>query len=261
MRHACVFAPRERFRSLVRAALPRRHWRLTTARRPDRIATIFRTELVDVALIDLGAPGAMEVAGLARHVPMIPFIGYAPFGVGDAGTTAAAAEMGFAEVLAEGIDDAMVGPAATALAFSTRFEAALGAPPPMLGLSGELQARAWRTIVARAGRPISTHEVAERCAVSREHLSRTFAAKHAPTLKETIDLVRILAAAQLAKCPAYDLADVSRLLGFASASQLTRMARRVLGRGASSLARLRGEDLLALWARTNGVAGSRAMAT
>ena len=116
-------------------------------------------------------------------------------------------------------------------------------------------------IVHGAGRSLSTQELAERCGVSREHLSRTFSANDAPTLKETIDLVRLLAAAQLAKCPAYDLADVARLLGFASASQLSRIARRVLGRGASSLARLRGDDLVALWARTNGVAPRQPLAT
>lgn len=261
MRHACVFAPRERFRGLVRGALTRRQWRLTTTRRPDRFTSVLRAELVDVALIDLGASGASDIAALARDLPMIPFIGYAPFGVNDAGTIAAAAELGFAEVLAESIDDTMLGPVASELAFSSRFRAVLREPPPILGLGGELQTHAWQVIVSFAGRAVSTQEVAERCAVSREHLSRTFAANNAPTLKEAIDLVRLLAAAQLAKCPAYDLGDVSRLLGFASASQLTRMARRVLGRGASSLARLRGEDLLLLWAKTNGVAGSRVVAT
>jgi AraC-like DNA-binding protein len=261
VRHACIFAPRERFRALARGVLARRHWRLTTTRRPDRVAAVLRAELVDVVLVDLGAPAAAHVAALARDLPMIPFVGYAPFGVADAVTIARAAEFGFADVLAEGIDEATLAPTAAALAFSARFADALSNPPRALGLSGELELAAWHAIVRGAGRTLSTQELAERCGVSREHLSRTFSAKDAPTLKETIDLVRLLAAAQLAKCPAYDLADVARLLGFASASQLSRMARRVLGRGASSLARLRGDDLVALWARANGVTPRRSLAT
>jgi AraC-like DNA-binding protein len=261
VRHACVFAPRERFRALARGALARRQWRLTTTRRPDRFAAVLHAELVDVALVDLGAPAALGVAALARELPMIPFVGFAPFGVSDVATVARAAELGFADVLAEGIDEPALAPTAAALAFSTRFADVLRVPPPALGLDAELQIAAWSAIVHGAGRSLSTHELAERCGVSREHLSRTFSANNAPTLKETIDLVRLLAAAQLAKCPAYDLADVARLLGFASASQLSRIARRVLGRGASSLARLRGDDLVALWARTNGVAPRQPLAT
>lgn len=261
VRHACAFAPRERFRAVARGALGRRHWRLTTTRRSERFAAVIRAELVDVALVDLGAPAAHEVAVLARDLPMIPFVGYAPFGVGDAATIAHAAELGFADVLAEGIDEMALAPIVTELAFSVQFANALRDPPTALGLGGDLQIAAWKAIVDCAGRSVSTQELAERCGVSREHLSRTFAAHDAPTLKEAIDLVRLLAAAQLAKCPAYDLSDVARLLGFASASQLTRMARRVLGRGASSLARLRGEDLVLLWARSTGAALREPVAT
>jgi AraC-like DNA-binding protein len=260
-RHACVFAPRERFRAIARGALARRQWRLTTTRRRDRFAAVLHAELVDVALVDLGAPAALDVAVLARDLPMIPFVGYAPFGVSDAATIARAAELGFADVLAEGIDEMALAPSVAELAFSARFAQALADPPPALGLAAELQIAAWRAIVNGAGRALSTQVLAERCGVSREHLSRTFSANNAPTLKEAIDLVRLLAASQLAKCPAYDLADVARLLGFATASQLSRLARRVLGRGASSLARLRGDDLVSLWARANGVAMRRSPAT
>lgn len=231
------------------------------ARRPAPFARRLRQELVDVAVVDLAAPGSAEADVLARDLPMIPFIGIAPFGVADAGAIARAAEHGCADVLAEGIDDEALGPLAASLAFSVRFAEALCDPPSALRLSSELQIEAWRAIVAVAGRALSTQALAERCAVSREHLSRTFAAHDGPTLKETIDLVRLLAASQLAKCPAYDLTDVARVLGFASASQLSRMARRVLGRGATSLARLRGDDLVALWARTAGMPISSTSAT
>lgn len=259
--HACVFAPRERVRATVRTALPRRAWRLTMTRRPERFAAALRDTLVDVAVVDVAAPGSADADALARDIPMIPFIGYGPFGVTDAMAIARAAEHGCAEVLAEGVDESVLAPLAASLAFSTRFAAAFRDPPAALRLTSGLQVAAWHAIVRSAGRALSTQAVAERCDVSREHLSRSFAANDGPTLKEAIDLVRLLAAAQLAKCPAYDLSDVARVLGFASASQLSRMARRVIGRGASSLARLRGDDLLALWARSAGVPISPASAT
>jgi AraC-like DNA-binding protein len=194
-------------------------------------------------------------------MPLIPFLGCAQFGVGDAAMVGRAAELGFAEVLAEGVDESVIAPLAAVLSFTSRFAASMHDPPPALGLTAELQLAAWRAIVSGAGRTLSTNEVAKRCSVSREHLSRTFAARDAPTLKEAIDLVRLLSAAQLAKCPAYDLADVARLLGFTSPSQLSRMARRVLGRGATSLPRLRGDDLIRLWASTSGVATANSQGT
>jgi AraC-like DNA-binding protein len=252
--HACVFAPRDRVRALVRGALARRVWRVTVARRAERFAAELRRTLVDIVLVDLAGPGSPEASALARDLPMIPFLGSAPFGVADAAAIARAAEDGFADVLAEGVDDIALAQVAEALAFSRRFARVLHDPPAPLGLSSALQLSAWRAIVTSAGRALSTQALAAQCDVSREHLSRSFAANNGPTLKESIDLVRLLAAAQLAKCPAYDLTDVARVLGFASASQLSRLARRVIGRGASSLARLRGDDLVGLWARTAGVA-------
>ena len=66
----------------------------------------------------------------------------------------------------------------------------------------------------------------------------------APNLKRVIDLARILASADLAKNPGYDLPDVARVLGFASASHLSTSCQRLIGVKSSSLARLRPADLL-----------------
>lgn len=59
-----------------------------------------------------------------------------------------------------------------------------------------------------------------------------------------IDLVRLLAAAELAKNPGYDLPDVARVLGFASASHLSGSCQRLVGVKSTSLARLRPLDLI-----------------
>jgi AraC-like DNA-binding protein len=80
--------------------------------------------------------------------------------------------------------------------------------------------------------------------VTREHLSRAFATARAPNLKRVIDLVRLVAAAELAKNPGYDLRDVAGVLRFASPSHLSSTTQRVVGLRPVSLARLRAIDLI-----------------
>jgi AraC-like DNA-binding protein len=80
--------------------------------------------------------------------------------------------------------------------------------------------------------------------LTREHLSRRFSSDGAPNLKRVIDLARILSAADLAKNPGFDLPDVARVLGFASASHLSASCQRIIGVRSSSLARLRPGDLV-----------------
>ena len=126
----------------------------------------------------------------------------------------------------------------------TRFFDALHEPPPALGITMPMQHPAWRYVVAHAGRTLRTNALAEAIGVTREHLSRTFASSGAPNLKRVIDLVRLIAAAELAKNPGYDIADVARILGFASSSHLSSTAQRVVGTRPASLSRLRAIDLV-----------------
>jgi AraC-like DNA-binding protein len=88
--------------------------------------------------------------------------------------------------------------------------------------------------------------------VTREHLSRTFAAAGAPNLKRVIDLVRLIAAAELAKNPGYDIRNVAAVLGFASSSHLASTAQRVVGTKPASLTRLRAIDLIDRFAHGRG---------
>jgi transcriptional regulator GlxA family with amidase domain len=157
---------------------------------------------------------------------------------------AKAVESGVAELLVEGVDDSSARDIVSRLAFSSRFERALTTPPPVLHLETPLQIAVWQSVVRRAGRPIRTDQLAKDLGVSREHLSRSFAVGRAPTLKRVIDLVRVLAAAELAKNTGYDVRDVAEVLGFASSSHLSSTTQRLVGAKASSLTRLRAVDLL-----------------
>ena len=88
--------------------------------------------------------------------------------------------------------------------------------------------------------------------MTREHLSRSFSSAGAPNLKRVIDLVRLLAAAELSKNPGYDVRDVARVLGFASASHLSSTAQRVVGTKPASLSRLRAIDLFERFGQGRG---------
>lgn len=249
-----VYAARERARAILRAAFPRRRARLIHARTPEELDSTFRAELVDAAVVDLTAASddTWRAAALAREFPSVPFYGLCALRASEAPAVAQCAMLDFADVLVETVDDAVCRDLVLRHAFSTRFVAALGDPPPSLALDTPLQQAAWRGIVAWAGRPVRTQILADAMGVTREHLSRTFAAGGAPNLKRVIDLVRLIAAAELAKNPGYDVRDIAAVLDFASSSHLSSTAQRIVGTKPASLARLRAVDLVERFTKGHG---------
>ena len=249
-----LFATRERARTLMRSAFPRRRARLVVARTPDELESAFRVSLVDAAIIDLA--GAHEdtwrAAALAREFSSVPFFGLTSLRAAESPALAQCAALDFADVLVESVDDDVARSIVMRHAFSTRFSAALAHPPASLGLNTPLQRATWRGIVAWSGRPVRTQVLADAIGVTREHLSRTFAASGAPNLKRVIDLVRLISAAELAKNPGYDVRDVAAVLDFASSSHLSSTAQRVVGMKPASLARLRAVDLIDRFTKGHG---------
>lgn len=98
-------------------------------------------------------------------------------------------------------------------------------------------------MVSEAPHGLTTATLAKRLRVARETLSRRFAAGGAPSLKQAIDGVRLVAASQLLGNPAYRVDDVARLLGFTSSSLLHRTARRAFGVPLREVAQLDGMPL------------------
>jgi AraC-like DNA-binding protein len=245
----CTLLRRERARALVRAAFPRRRAQLVAVRSREELRAVLTHQLVDLVLVDGGA--GEEVARclqLAEEVPSAPFVLISSMLPGDTPLLARAVEWGCSDVLAEGLDEAAARALLQPRGFSPRFEQALAEPPALLGLESPLQRQVWRSLVRRAGRPVRTERLAQEHGMSREHLSRSFATGSAPTLKRVIDLVRVLAAAELAKNPGFDVRDVAQVLGFASSSHLSGTTQRLVGARGSSLSRLRTVDLLARFA-------------
>lgn len=237
---------RDRARALMRAAFPRRRARLLLARTPAELEANFRSELVDAAIVDLASASddTWRAAGLALEFPSVPFFGLLALRAVESPTLAQCVTLDFADVIVDAVDDAICRELVLRSGFSARFASALHDPPPALELDTELQRAAWREIVAWAGRPVRTQLLAGALGVTREHLSRTFAADGSPNLKRVIDLVRLIAAAELAKNPGYDVRDVAAVLDFASSSHLSSTAQRVVGTRPASLARLRAVDLV-----------------
>lgn len=252
----CVvaFAPRERSRALIRGAFPKRRCRVLVVRTAEDFGNAFRAELVDAAVVDVGAPTdeTWAAAAFAREFPSAPFFALAAMRAAEGPVVAQCADLEFADVLVEGIDDSCARDIVSRRGFSARFTDALRVPPPALSLTTPVQQRAWEFIVAHAGRRVGTVLLARRLGVTREHLSRTFAAEGAPNLKRIIDLVRLLAAAELAKNPGYDIRDVATVLDFASSSHLSSTAQRVVGTKPASLARLRSVDLIQRFVKGHG---------
>jgi AraC-like DNA-binding protein len=249
-----VFAPRERTRELAREAFPRRRWRLQVTRTLADFAPAFHDELIDAAIVDIG--GAQEenwrAAALAREFPSVPFFALATLRPAEGPALAQCADLEFADVLVEGVDEDAMRELVVRQAFTTRFARALHTPPAQLGLSSDLQVGAWRYIVQHAGRPVRTAALAQSLGVTREHLSRSFSASGAPNLKRIIDLVRLIAAAELSKNPGYDVRDVAHILNFASSSHLSSTAQRIASTKPVSLARLRTIDLIERFTRGHG---------
>lgn len=261
-----AYTPRERARAFVRSAFPKRRWRVVIVKDIGDFRSTLRRTLVDAVLVDVGASvtaantfadgltsgtsmavsadDTWKIASLAHEFPTSPFFGITPLRASDAPAVARCASLEFCDILAEGIDDNLAKEIVAPRTFSARFVAALAEPPASLGLKTPMQRSTWRSILASAGRPVRTAGLAAEVGVSREHLSRHFSTPGAPNLKRVIDLVRMIAAAELAKNPGLDIRDVAKILGFASSSHLAVTAQRVLGTRPASLARLRTVDLI-----------------
>jgi AraC-like DNA-binding protein len=241
-----VCASRDRARGLARAAFPRRRCRLLLGRTADDLAAAFRDTLVDAVLLDGHAPNedTWRAVDLAREFPSAPFFVLTPLRPTDAGIAARCAAADVADLVTEGVDDGVLRDLVLPRTFTARFGDVLREPPAALGLAGKIHLETWALLVAHGGRPIRTDTIAASLGVTREHLSRAFSAGGAANLKRIIDLVRLLAAAELSKNPGYDVADVARVLEYASSSHLSTTSQRIAGTRPASLARLRAVDLI-----------------
>lgn len=243
---------RSKIRDQLRKSFSRKVAQLTLVATPDDLVRAMRASVVDAVILDLGygAGSNLGAAKMARDYPSVPFFALVGLRPSDLPTVSKyCSEMEFAEYLVEGLDEQVHRQVVLPKTFTARFAMALLPAAAHIGLETPLQRTVWTTIVRHGGRVVKTESLAKEVKMTREHLSRQFSAAGGPNLKRLIDLTRLLAAAELAKNPGYDLADTAAILDFSSLSHLGVSSQRVLGVKATSLVRLRPEDLIGRFVR------------
>ncbi len=193
-----------------------------------QVERLLARAVVDAVVLDVKATPDASF-GLATRFPRIPMYALSAFRPQDGALLARCYDAGFAGVLVDGVDTAIAAEWVAGRTAQAARRLALGDAPRLLRLTDRLQLRAWDEILRRVARPMTTADLARVLSVTREHLSREFAAGGAPNLQRMIDLGRAACAADLLGNPGYTVAAVAGILGYASASHLAAAARRVAG--------------------------------
>ncbi len=234
-----------RVRDALRRGVRGTHSRLVSCRTVDRVERTLQTELVNAVVLDVrGGLSQAAAIDLIEAYPRVPMFAFSAFGPEDGRLVTFSLAAGFRGILLDGIDEPIAAEFITARSAASERRALLADAPRRLRLSEPVQLAAWEYVLARVEQATRTGEVAARLGVTREHLSREFAAGGAPNLKRVIDLVRTACAAHLLANPGYTVAAVSRILHFCSPSHLATCARRTAGAAPSRLGELGSRGVL-----------------
>ena len=223
-----VCHPRRDARRALQRGYPRRLGAVRCCATPQVVERLLSQRLVDAVVVDVkGAPDVW--LPMPMRFPRIPLFALSAFRPEDGGLVAQCRRAGVAGILVEPVDHAVAGEWVARRTAQAVRRRALSDAPRLLRLTDPLQLQAWEEVWRRVAVPTRTADLAQALRVTREHLSREFAAGGAPNLKRVIDLVRIACAADLLGNPGYTVGTVSRILLYASASHLAGAARRVAG--------------------------------
>lgn len=225
-------------RAVMRRGLKRRGIRLVGCRTAAQLERIFGAELVDAVVVGAGDAPLEATLALAARFPRVPFFLAGALKPDDASLVLAYRQGGVRALLVDGVDDYAAAELVWARGASSARRRVLRDAPRLLRLTEPLQVRAWEEVLGRVGSATTTGQVAAALRVTREHLSREFAAGGAPNIKRVIDLVRILCAADLLGNPGYSVGSVACVLRFSSTSHLSGCARRIVGGSPGELPRL-----------------------
>jgi AraC-like DNA-binding protein len=225
-------------RAAMRRGLRRRGIRLVGCRTAEHLDRVFRVELVDAVVVGAGDGLMQPTLALAARFPRVPFFLAGALRPDDASLVLAYREGGVRDILVDGVDDHAAAELVWAKGASSTRRRALRDAPRLLRLTEPLQVRAWDEVLERVGSTTTTAQVAAALRVTREYLSREFAAGGAPNIKRVIDLARILCAADLLGNPGYSVGSVAGVLRFSSPSHLAGCARRIMGGSPGDLPRL-----------------------
>jgi AraC-like DNA-binding protein len=223
-----VCHPRREVRRALQRGYPRRLGAVRCCGTPQAVERLLGARLVDAVVVDVKAAPEVWLTLPARF-PRIPVFAFSAFRPDDGKLIADCQRAGFAGVLVEPVDHAVAGEWIARRTAQAARRRAFADAPRLLRLTDRLQLDAWEEVWRRVAAPTRTVDLALALRVTREHLSREFAAGGAPNLKRVIDLVRTACAADLLGNPGYAVGTVARILAYASPSHLAGAARRVTG--------------------------------
>ncbi len=247
-----VYHPRADARRAVRRGIPTgAGGGVRVCRSADQLRRLMLQRLIGAVVLDVKSVPA-DVFALPARYPRIPFYALSAFKPEDGPILARCRDSGFAGVLVEGVDNAVAGEWVASRSAESARRDAMAEGPRLLRLSEPIQHDAWNEVLKRVGRPggpTTTAQVSQALGVTREYLSRQFAAGGAPNLKRVIDLARVAWAADLLGNPGYAVGVVARMLAYASSGHLAAAARRVAGVPPGELAALGAKGVLGRFAR------------
>jgi AraC-like DNA-binding protein len=223
-----VCHPRREARRALQRGYPPRAGAVRCCRTPQAVERLLGARLVDAVVVDVKAAPDVWLE-LPLRFPRIPVFALSAFRPEDGKLVVDCQRAGMAGVLVEPVDHAVAAEWVSRRTAQVARRRALADAPRLLRLTDPLQLAAWEEVWRRVAAPIKTGELAQALRVTREHLSREFAAGGAPNLKRVIDLVRTACAADLLGNPGYAVGTVAHILAYASPSHLAGAARRVAG--------------------------------
>ncbi len=221
----------------LRRSLPPRRTRVRGCRNSPALLDLLGSTLVDAVVMGTTAYRRGGLEQFRARFPAVPIVLFGTVRPDDARLLV---ETGRSDsvraVLVEGVDDPMAGDLVSRYGYLATRRARLAHLPKLFRLTETLQRRTFELLLTTAGPPPTTEELAAELGVSREHLSRQFAAGGAPNLKRIIGLLVVLLARDLLANPGYSLAAVATLLGFSRPGQLRETVDRVAGLSVDDLA-------------------------
>ena len=216
-------------RDVIRRGVRHRGMRVVSCRSWGRLDRLMPAHLIDAVIVDIRRSWTDRISAWAERFPYIPLFGLGSVRPDDGPLVADYYAAGVTDVLVLSVDGWVAGEVVAGRSLTAGVRRELVDAPGLLRLTEPLQQRVWDTVLGRVDQTLRTAALATALGMSREHLSREFAAGDAPNLKRVIDVARLVVAARLLANPGYNVGTVAGILGYATASHLATCAGRIAG--------------------------------
>jgi AraC-like DNA-binding protein len=194
-----------------------------------RLKSLAGESMLDAVVVEVRRENRRPLVQWIKDYPFVPIFGFSVLRPDDGPIIRDFWSAGAVDVIASKVEQAIAGELVASRTMINVIRHELGDAPRLLRLTEPVQLRVWREVIERVDQELRTVTIAKEFGMSREHLSREFAAGDAPNLKRLIDLVKVAVAARMLANPGYTPPMVTRILGFATSSHLTTCVKRVAG--------------------------------